>query len=524
MSQQWQGPNATWQGPNEKRWNNALEEGLPPLPYEQDDITTTSALASFSTEELEEENTTFPGKFEAVRQLGQQFSPILVPILCAGLTLLFIVPLLLSNKVYLHAERLWPVGPILLALAILEGTMLYYAGSNPVFWSLVVGGGFLLFLLVACFTVFGPIPTVIFLVIVLIACFIGARFYMRPVPEGTVDIVYMFGKYTRTLYPGLNFLLPWEWVDSHLQTREIHWVCPEQTVQISRDDDVHLKAVISYQLMPEDAYLAVTRVDNWEESLQTLFALCLQQASNELKPEDFIASPQGSRKGASIRLNEYEDDDATRWTRVSNLLFQRMRDPVANWGVLINWVHIRDITITPRASLTYDTDQMAGLRASSERTVPTPNMPLQAPQSSRKNSAESPVRQQVPAPATPVTFNAGAGTPAAAVPSPPPATRPPKEEALITAYRQIQSEKIKSPATIREVAGRFLAIANDPEASKHVSFDAARAAQALYTRADFFEKQASINEVNEVYEDDNTPTQVDWPYQRSEEDNYTAGG
>jgi hypothetical protein len=521
MSQQWQGPNATWQGPNEKRWNNALEEEFPPLSDEQDDITTAPASPPFSTDDLDEENTTFPGKLEAIRQLGQQFSPILVPLLCGGLTFLFILPLLLTNKMYVHAEHIWPIALILLALAIVQGTILYYAGSNPVFWWLGVAGSILLFLLAACFTVFGPIPTVIFLVTVVIACFISARLYMRPVPEGTVDIVYSFGKYTRTLYPGLNFLLPWEWVDSHLQTREKQWVCPEQTVQISRDEDVHLKAVISYQLMPEDAYLAVTRVDNWEESLQTLFALCLQQASNELKPEDFIASPQGSRKGASIRLHEYEDDDATRWARVSNLLFQRMRDRVANWGVLINWVHIRDITLTPRASLTYDTDQMAGLRASSERTVPTPNMPPQAPQSSRKNSAESPVRQQAPAPATPVTFNAGAGTPAAAVPSPPPTARSPKEEALITAYRQIQSEKIKSPATIREVASRFLAIANDPEASKHVSFDAARAAQALYTRADFFEKQASLNE---VYEDDNTPTQVDWPYPRSEDGNYTSGG
>src|SRR3984893_9286208 len=105
MSQQWQGPKAIWQGPNEKGWNNALEEELPPLPHEQDDITTTSASPSFSTAQLDEENNTFPGKFEAVRQLGQQFSPILVPILYAGLTLLFIVPLLLSNKMYLHAER-----------------------------------------------------------------------------------------------------------------------------------------------------------------------------------------------------------------------------------------------------------------------------------------------------------------------------------------------------------------------------------------------------------------------------------
>ncbi|MFL5626223.1 MAG: SPFH domain-containing protein [Ktedonobacteraceae bacterium] len=523
MSQQWQGPNATWQGPDEKRWNNALEEEFPPLPNEEDDVAATSAPPTFSTDEPDEEDERFSsGRFETVRQLGQQFSPVLVPLLFAGLTLLFIVPLLLSNKVYLHAERLWPIALVLLALAILQGTMLYYAGSNTAFWSLGVGGGFLLFMLAACFTVFGPIPTGIFLAVVVVVCLIGARLYMRPVPEGTVDIVYAFGKYTRTLYPGLNFLLPWEWVDAHLLTREIQWTCPEQTVRVSPDADVHLKAVISYQLMPEDAYLAITHVENWEESLHTLFEACLQQASNELKPEDFVAWPRHSRQGHNLRLNESEDDETTRWARVNKLLFQRMRDRVANWGVLINWVHIRDITLTPRSSLTYNTDQMDSPQSDTSHPAPAPS--AQAQHVSRKPGADNVGKREAPAPAVPVTHNVSraAPTPAAApAPAPAPVAKSPQEEALITAYKQIQNEKIKSPATIRDVAARFLAIANDPEASKNVSFDAARAAQALYDRADFYEKQASINE---TFEDDDSPTQADWPYRRSADDNYTAGG
>ncbi|MFL5629182.1 MAG: hypothetical protein ACJ788_26680, partial [Ktedonobacteraceae bacterium] len=140
----------------------------------------------------------------------------------------------------------------------------------------------------------------------------------------------------------------------------------------------------------------------------------------------------------------------------------------------------------------------------------------------RRPGADNPGKREAPTPAAPVTHNVSRAAPTpAAAPAPAPIAKSSQEEALITAYKQIQNEKIKSPATIRDVAARFLAIANDPEASKNVSFDAARAAQALYDRADFYEKQASMNE---TFEDDDSPTQADWSYRRSAEDNYTAGG
>src|SRR6266704_2892865 len=99
MSQQWQGPNATWQGPDDKRWNNALEEEFPSLPNEEDDVAATSAPPTFSTDELDQEDEPFSSsRFEAARQLGLQFSPVLVPLLFAGLTSLLLCPCCLATK------------------------------------------------------------------------------------------------------------------------------------------------------------------------------------------------------------------------------------------------------------------------------------------------------------------------------------------------------------------------------------------------------------------------------------------
>ncbi len=95
-----------------------------------------------------------------------------------------------------------------------------------------------------------------------------ARRSIRQVPEGYVDIVLMYGKYARTLYPGPNLKMPWEKVSKRVTTKEISWTCPEQVVKISRDQDVKLVATISYQLLPEDAHIAALNVDNWEASLQ----------------------------------------------------------------------------------------------------------------------------------------------------------------------------------------------------------------------------------------------------------------
>src|SRR5207247_1543647 len=97
----------------------------------------------------------------------------------AGLTFLFILPFACTSHFYLHVEHLWPVALVLIALAVLQGMMLYYAGANNVFWSLGIVLGFLVFVLIGCFAVFGPLPAIILLVLLMVASLIAARTYMR---------------------------------------------------------------------------------------------------------------------------------------------------------------------------------------------------------------------------------------------------------------------------------------------------------------------------------------------------------
>ncbi len=504
MSREWKEPNATWQKPNDLSWDDLPQEDAPPFSYEEDEVAAISNPPAMPPEDfamdesLEPKPEPFITRSEALRNFGQQISPILVPLLFAGLTFLFIVPLARSGHFYLPAERLWPTALVLIALAVLQGMLLYYAGSNNVYWSLGIVGGFFLFL---------PLPTAILFVVLLIVSAVAARLYMRPVPEGSVGIVYSFGKYSRTLFPGLNFLLPWEWVDSHLHTRERQWTCPEQTVQVSRDEDVHIKATISYQLMPEDAYLAVTQVENWEESLQDMFKACLQSVCNELTPDDFIAWPQRSRSSQS-----------------SNMI---LNNPVAEEEA--HWEHINTILFQRRSPMLYDTNPVLmsdGLPVGTGMgTASAPTPPPQAQASSQRMGAGTAGRLETPPPlkSTPAVAPATIKAPEATPASPAAAqVKSAKEEALKKAYEQVRSGKITSPDTIRSIAARFQAIANDPEANKNASFDAAAAAEVLYKRAQLHEDRAIMAA---GYPEDDTPTQVDWSSsRRPNDDNYTAGG
>jgi len=227
MSPESEDPNSTWQTPS-LHWQGTDEDMLP-LSNEQDEAEDVNAdQLSYpsdnngGTEQLPDDRS----RFDTLKKIGQQISPIVTPLLFGGITFLFLLPLMSSGQFYLHTDRIWPVGLVIVAVMILQGMMLYYAGANNVYWTLGIVGGFFLFLLVGCFVLFGPFSTLVLLVVLLIVSIIAARFSMHPVEEGSVDIVYAFGKYSRTLFPCSNFMLPWEKVCAHLQTKERHWTCP----------------------------------------------------------------------------------------------------------------------------------------------------------------------------------------------------------------------------------------------------------------------------------------------------------
>ncbi len=322
------------------RQTNALEdEDLDFTPEENlDDV------SESSDDDKTELSTSFLSRFELVRQVGQQFSPILIPLLLGGLTFLCTLLFVLNAHSYIVLSRFWPIGLIIIALSILQGMVLYYVGSNNVYWMMTTVGGFALFLLVVCFTIFGPLPCIILLLVLVIVSIVGMRTSMRSVKEGTVAIVSFSGRYSRTLLPGLNFLLPWERLETTVNTREVQWQCPEQQVPISHEEDVLLHATISYQLEPEDAHIAALQVEKWEESLRELFRSTVQTVAGELTPEDFLAWSKGFRSRQPVNSLQ-QPGNTPRWERINAILYQRMRDKVAMWGVQINWIHVYDIML-----------------------------------------------------------------------------------------------------------------------------------------------------------------------------------
>ncbi|HEY7413789.1 MAG TPA: SPFH domain-containing protein, partial [Ktedonobacteraceae bacterium] len=354
---------------------------------------------------------------------------------------------------------------------------LFYADTNNSLWALATVGGFFAFLLIGTFTIFGPAAGFIVLIALAVLSAVLIRYYYHPVPEGFVGVVYSFGKYSRTLYAGLNILFPWERKIHHLKVKEVQWLCPMQRIQLSHDYDVVLRATISYQLHPGDAHLVMAQTDRWESSLRELFVTTLQTISTAFSPDDFISWPDGLQTPPADSENI---QSLARRESINNYLYQQVRDKVALWGVIVHWVSMRDIMLTPH-NANIQTEILLSTPPTldpEEQTQPKVTLPAQ-------REAPLHLANDVPKTSEQVT-----------IPSAPPSVlappRLPSEEVLVKAYKEVKDGKITDPETIREIAASFKAVADDPQASQAVSFDAERAAANLYEQAEKYENTKEV--------------------------------
>ncbi len=507
---------STWQGPRSYKitevvpdapWKPSDEDDMPSDEPEQEQLVESIDISAvhLSTENSDDdagEVQPTSARAELMSQLGYYSSFILTPLLFAGLTSLLVLPLVAANRAKLPPQTLLPLAFIILVIALTQGVAIYYVGTNNGLWAAYTVAGFFLFILVGCFAIFGPWPGFIVLLF-----FIGISIFLyrrcvRSVAEGFVDIVRAFGKNSRTLYPGFNILLPWERVANQLSTSETIWKTPVQRVQMTRDEDVVLRGTITYQLLPEDAHLAVTTVKNWEEALHDLFVASLQRIAATLTPEDFIAWPQGMHTrpthGSAMPLSEGE----ARWEQVNALVFQRIRDRVALWGVLVNEVRLYDIALAPHETVqSIDAPTVPTMQKKAGAVVPKPS-PKQA----------VPPQQQTVLPQQQ----------ASNVPQVPKGL---KEDVLRKAYTEVKNGRIKEPETIRNLAVQFDAVARDSELSQSFTFDAARASANLYAEAERREEERREEEeaanAGTLFTDE---TKTDWTIRRSTDENLMAGG
>jgi SPFH domain / Band 7 family len=501
---------AIWQNTSSGNQNSPLEGDDLPLPQDdqQEEISANTTDVVQAAGLIDEWNDGPSRPVGMLQRFARQFSPVLVPILYAIITFVFVVPLILRDKTYLTFTAIIPFTLLLIVLAAVQGTLMYYAGSNEGLWSLCIILGFCLFLLVGAFAVFGFLPSLILLVVLLVTGLILARRCVRTTPEGYADIVQSFGRYSRTLVPGLNILLPWEKVSHRLSILELPWSSPMQRVPISQSQDVQFIASIAYQLLPEDAHIVALNLSNWEESVQQRFLTIVQGVMNELSAEDFIAWQQSNR---ARKVPEIQPADAAtmRWERINAMILQRVQESVAEWGVQINWVGIRDLSLVPHIMPVVEVETAPGPRhANAPVSRGAPSLSAQAAQQKLFTPSPTPAPAQQPQP-VPATATSTSAAPAAI-----------QVDVLTEAYDAVRSSRITDPETIRSIARRFEAVASNPEETQKFGYDAARAAQNLYRRAQLIEEQQRVIEpIN--YDAD---TQPDWPIRRPANNNLMTGG
>jgi regulator of protease activity HflC (stomatin/prohibitin superfamily) len=166
------------------------------------------------------------------------------------------------------------------------------------------------------FLMTGTIVFVFLLVLIVVTMFAG----VKTVPQGQIWTVERFGAFTRTLSPGLNFVIPYvDRVGHKMNVQEQVVDIPEQTV-ITRDNaSVSVDGIIYYRIMePEKAAYQVTFLT---VALTTLATTNIRSVIGELELDATLSSRD----------------------RINSALLSILDGATEPWGVKVSRVEIRKI-------------------------------------------------------------------------------------------------------------------------------------------------------------------------------------
>ena len=143
---------------------------------------------------------------------------------------------------------------------------------------------------------------------------------VKTVPQGSVWTVERFGAYTRLLYPGLNFVVPYiDRVGRKLNVQEQVVDIPEQSV-ITRDNaSVSVDGIIYYRVMEPEK--AAYQVANLSIALTTLAMTNIRSVVGELELDATLSSRE----------------------RINSSLLGILDGATMPWGVKVSRVEIRKI-------------------------------------------------------------------------------------------------------------------------------------------------------------------------------------
>ncbi len=141
------------------------------------------------------------------------------------------------------------------------------------------------------------------------------------VPQGEEWVVERLGKFSRTLNPGLNIIVPYiEAVRQKITTRDIILDIPQQEV-ITRDNAVILTNAVAFIRVtnPRDALYGI---EDFRQAIQQLVMTTLRSILGEMSLDQALSN----REIIKTRLKDQIVDD------------------VADWGVTVKSVEIQDIS------------------------------------------------------------------------------------------------------------------------------------------------------------------------------------
>ena len=146
------------------------------------------------------------------------------------------------------------------------------------------------------------------------------------VPQGEEWVVERLGKFSRTLKPGLNLIVPYiEAIRQKISTRDIILDIPQQEV-ITRDNAVILTNAVTFIRVtnPRDALYGI---EDFRLAIQQLVMTTLRSILGEMTLDEALSN----RESIKTKLKDSIVDD------------------VADWGVTVKSVEIQDIS--PSASM-----------------------------------------------------------------------------------------------------------------------------------------------------------------------------
>ena len=170
---------------------------------------------------------------------------------------------------------------------------------------------------------FAPSPFLIFVISVAFVAFVVIYAGVKTVPQAEEWTIERFGKYTRTLAPGLNLIIPFiDRIGAKLSMRETVIDIPSQDVITYDNASVTTDAVVFYQVV--DAAAAAYEVENLRQSVTNLAMTNIRSVIGSMSLDDVLSK----RDDINERLLRVIDSATTPWgIKVTRIEIKELAPP-----------------------------------------------------------------------------------------------------------------------------------------------------------------------------------------------------